>query len=123
VDLPHRALQPFRERLIVLAELCIAVGLPIRELRLIFLPQQRQRHTLAAQLLMNATVIGLGIGGWSGGLAQKPSLELAFVHITGARPIQPGGTRQSDVLRDHALGNAKRRGDSIMRETAVKLKS
>jgi hypothetical protein len=34
VNLTHRALQAFRERLVVLAELRIAVGLPVRELGL-----------------------------------------------------------------------------------------
>ncbi len=107
VNLTHRALQAFRERLVVLAELRIAVGLPVRELGLVLLPQQRQRHALATQLLVDASVVGLGVAGWPRGLAEKPPLEFAFVHVTGARPVQPGGTGQSDVLRDHALGNAQ----------------
>jgi hypothetical protein len=123
VDLTHRALQSFRERLVVLAELRIAVGLPVGEFSLVLLPQQRQRHALAAQLLMDASVVGLGVGCWPRRLAEKPSLEFGFVHVAGARPVQPCGTRQSDVLRDHALGNAQRRGDPVVREAAVEFKS
>jgi hypothetical protein len=69
VDLTHRALQSFRERLVVLAELRIAVGLPVGKFSLVLLPQQRQCHALAAQLLMDASVVGLGVGGRPRGLA------------------------------------------------------
>lgn len=72
---------------------------------------------------MDASVIGLGVGSRSRWLTEKPPLEFAFVHIAGARPVEPGGAGQSDVLRDHALGNAQRRGDPIVREAAVEFKS
>ena len=75
VDLTHRALQSFRERLVVLAELRIAVGLPVGEFGLVFLPQQRQYHALAAQLLMDASAVGPGVGCRSRRLAEKPPLE------------------------------------------------
>jgi hypothetical protein len=91
----------------VLAELRIAVGLPVCELGLVLLPQQRQRHAFATQLLMDASVVGLGVGCWPRWLAEKPPLEFAFIHIAGACPVQPGGTSQPDVLRDYALGYAQ----------------
>jgi hypothetical protein len=40
------------------------------ELGLVLLPQQRERHTVAAQLLMDAPVVRLGVGRWPRRLAE-----------------------------------------------------
>ncbi|WP_409077103.1 hypothetical protein [Paraburkholderia sp. FT54] len=50
-----------------------------------------------------------------------------WVFVTGQMPFTETSidtpTRQSDVLRDHALGNAQRRGDPVVREATVEFKS
>jgi hypothetical protein len=57
VNLAHRAIQALGERLIVLAELRVAVGLSAGVLGLVFLPQRHQRHTLTPQLLVGTAVV------------------------------------------------------------------
>lgn len=65
VDLPHRALQALRECLVMFAEPRVAIGLPISKLGMVLEPPQRQHHALAAQFLMVAPAVGLGVGGWT----------------------------------------------------------
>ncbi len=62
VDLAHRALQALGPRVVVLAELRVAVGLAAGVGVDILLPQQRQRDALATQLLMYPRIVRRHIG-------------------------------------------------------------
>ena len=57
VDLPHQALQAQGVAAVVLAELAVAPG-ALARVGLNVLPQQHQRHALAAQLLVDAAEVG-----------------------------------------------------------------
>ena len=69
MHLTHGALEAFGKLAVVLAELGVAPGFDeavgavlATDLGAVFLPQQGQGHTLATQFLVNAPVVGLGIG-------------------------------------------------------------
>ena len=69
VHLAHRALETFGKPAVVLAELRVAPGLDgivwavlVANLGAVFLPQQHEGHALAAQFLVDAPVVGLGVG-------------------------------------------------------------
>jgi len=69
MHLAHGALQKFGKLAIVLAELGVAPGFDgvvdtvlITDLGAVFLPQQGQGDALAGQFLVDAPVVGLGVG-------------------------------------------------------------
>ena len=57
-DLAHGALEGLGVAAVVLAELGVAVGVLAGVLSSVFFPQQHQRHAFAAQLLVQASVVG-----------------------------------------------------------------
>jgi len=87
VNLAHGALEAFGKLAVVLAELRVAPGLDgivgavlVADLGAVFLPQQHERHALAAQLLVDASVVGLGIDVAGARGRQQASLQRCFVH-------------------------------------------
>ena len=114
VDLAHRALQALGKLAVVLAELRVAPGFDgvlgvvfVADLRAVLLPQQRQCHAFAVQLLVNAAVVGLGVDITGARRRKKLALEGRFVHRCHGGPVQTGGHSQADVLGDYAFGNAQ----------------
>ena len=86
VNLAHRALQAFGKLAIVLAKLRVAPGLEgqvrtvlIADLGAVFLPQQHERHALAAQLLVKPPEVGLRISLVGARRRQQASLQRGFV--------------------------------------------
>jgi hypothetical protein len=63
--LPHHHIDPLPESAVPLAELAVLISV-IRMVELVFLPQEPQRHPLAAKLLVDVGEVGHGplvIGG------------------------------------------------------------
>jgi len=59
MNLTHRALEPFGELPVFLAILRVAIGMAVGVIGLVFLPQQHERHALATQFVVDASVVGL----------------------------------------------------------------
>jgi hypothetical protein len=121
--LAHRALQGLGEGLVVLAELGVGPGAPALEGGAVFLPQQHQRHALAAQFDVHAGEVGQGDAGLDLAASEQPALERGLVEFGRCLPVQPGGTGQAELLGDHALGAAQAARDGLVRERAVVLES
>ena len=121
VNLAHGALEAFGKLAVVLTELRVAPGLDgivgavlVANLGAVFLPQQHERDAFAAQFLVDAPVVGLGIGVAGTGRGQQPSLQRGFVHGRYSLPVQSSGNRQAHVLGDNTFGDAQGTGDLLV---------
>jgi hypothetical protein len=95
----------------VLAKLRVAPGLDgvvgaVLGARLgaVFLPQQHEGHALAAKLVVNASVVGLGVGVARARRRQQAPLQRGLIHGRYGLPIEPRGDGQAHVLGDNAFG-------------------
>ena len=124
VLLAHRALERLGVAPVVLAELREAPGALTLVRRPVLLPQQRQRHALAAQLDVHPGEVGLGHAALLGRGAKQPAFQIGQAQRLDRIPAaQARGTGQRRVLRHHALGDRQAPGDRLMRQPAVQLQS
>ncbi len=123
VHLAHRALQLLGKAAVVLAELGVAVGLLTGVVGAVLLPQQHQRHTLAAQLLVQAAIVRLDVVTRPLRRHQQAPLQRGFIRVPGLRPVQPCGSGQAYVLGDDALRDAQRGGDLLVRQLGVQFQT
>ena len=86
MDLAHGTLEAFGKLAVVLAKLRVALGLQgqvrtvlVADLGAVFLPQQHERDTLAAQLLVKPPEVGLRIGVAGARRRQQASLQRGFI--------------------------------------------
>jgi hypothetical protein len=121
VNLPHRALELPGEAPIVVAELGVGVGLAVRVLGPVFLPQQHQRHALAAQLLVEATIVRLDMITRLLGRHQQSPLKRDLVSILHRRPVQARCRGEPHILGDDAFGDAQRASNLLVRKFGVQL--
>ena len=87
VHLAHRALQLLGEAAVVLAELGVTVGLLPGMIGAVFLPQQHQRHALAAQLLVQAPVVRLHMVARPLRRHQQAPLQHRIIHVPDLIPV------------------------------------
>ena len=121
MDLTHGTLETFGKLAVVLAELGVAPGLDwvvgtvlVADLGAVFLPQQHERDAFAAQLLVDASVVGLGVGVAGARRCQQPSLQRGLIHGRNGLPIQFGGDGQAHVLGDNTFGDAQGTRDLLV---------
>ena len=107
VGLAHGALQAPGPGLVLLAEGAVLVRLTA-VLLLVFLPQQLQRHTGAAQLAVDVGVVGFEVTGLARhGWLVKPGLEFVVVQALGQCPVHAGHARVAGYLADSGFGDAE----------------
>ncbi|SAL41261.1 hypothetical protein AWB69_04159 [Caballeronia udeis] len=123
MNLPHRTLELPGEAPIVIAELGIGVGLAVRVLGPVFLPQQHQRHAFAAQLLVEAAIVRLDMITWFLRRDQQSPLERDLVSILHRRPVQARRRGEPHILGDNAFGDAQRAGNLLVRKFGVQLQT
>ncbi len=75
----------------------------------VLLPQQHQRHALAAQFDVHAGEVGLDDRRLGDAASEQPALEPGLVEFGHGGPVQAGGAGQAEVLGDDALGDARLR--------------
>ncbi len=121
--LAHRALEPPGKGLVVLAELRVAPGPPMRVLGHVLLPQQHQGHALAVELAVHAPPVGHDVGEVRCGPRQQPPDQLAFIELTGRSPVQGGGRGQPQVLGHDALRYLQGPGDRLVRHPRLVLEA
>lgn len=121
VHLAHRALELASEASVVLAELCVAIGLAVGVVGAVFLPQQHQRRALAPQFLLPMALARLYVIARPFRRDQQTPFQRRFVGIPHGRPIAPCGGCQANVFGEGALGNAQRGGDLPKRQFGVEL--
>ena len=116
MHLPHGALEAFGKLAVVLAELRIAPRLErvvctvlIANLGAVFLPQQSQGDALAGEFLVDASVVGLGVGVAGARRGQQSALQRGLIHGRDGLPVQPSSDGQAHVFGDNAFGNAQGR--------------
>jgi hypothetical protein len=108
---------------IVVAELGIAVGLAVCVVGTVFLPQQHQRHALAAQLLVQTTIVWLNMITWLLRRDQQSPLERNLVSILHRRPVQARHRSESHVLGDNSFGDTQRSGNLLVRKFGVQFQT
>ena len=124
MDLPHRAPEQQAVAVVVLAELGVAPGRLAWVSLDVFLPQQAQRHALAAHLVVHLAIVGGHVmAGAVSAACQQPALQRGLAERGHHRPVQSAGSRQRAVLGDHALGKAQRCGNALVRELSLKLQT
>lgn len=123
VDLAHGALEALGIAPVVLAELGVAMGGLAGVLGAVLLPQQHQRHALAAQLLVDAAVVGLHKAAGSLGCAQQAVMQGGVIKGLDLWPIQAGGTGQGEVLGDDAFGNIQGSAGLLVGEPGFKFET
>ena len=107
VGLAHGALQAPGPGLVLLAEGAVLVRLTA-VLLLVFLPQQLQGHTWAAQLAVDVGVLGFEVTGLARhGWLVKPGLEFVVVQALGRSPVHAGHARVAGYLADSGFGDAE----------------
>ncbi len=101
VNLPHGALETFGKLAVVLAELRVAPRFDrvvctvlVADLGAVFLPQQHEGHALAAQLLVNAPVVGLGVSVAGRGEGTPAGVAPALLRPWLKWPLNPAQRRQ-----------------------------
>jgi hypothetical protein len=123
VDLAHGALEALGVAPVVLAELGVAVRGLARVLDAVFLQQQHQRHALAAQLLVDASIVGLHKAADSLGRAQQAVVQSGVIKGLDLRPIQASRRGQGEVLGDDALGDVQCGGGLLVGEPGFKFET
>jgi len=108
VDLAHGTLEGFGVSAVVLTELRIAVDVRIGVALAVFLPQQHQRHALAAQLLMHLGEVRGDKTAGTHNHTQQAVMQFGFAHGLDLGPVQALVTGKFDVLGDNAFGEAQR---------------
>ena len=103
MNLAHGPLELPGELPVILAELRVAVGVPVRVVGAVLFPQQHQRHALAPQFLMQPAVIRLHMIARAFAADQQAPLQHGFVSVVHCRPIQTCGSCQPNILGDDAL--------------------
>ena len=98
VLLAHRAAQRLGVRPVVLAELCQAPGAAALMRGTVFLPEQHQRHALAAQLNVHTPEVGFDHPSLLGAGAEQAPLQLGLAETSDRFPvIQAAGVGQRHV--------------------------
>lgn len=87
------------------------------------LPQQHQRHALAAQLLVPAAVVRLDMVARPLWRYQQASLQRRFIRIPDLLPFQTCGGGQADALGDDALRDAQRGGNLLVLQLGFQLQT
>jgi hypothetical protein len=100
MHLPHRRFQRPRPPAVPLTKL--AVGVPGRRLRAIFLPQEHQRHAGLLQLLMHRTPLGHDPQAGRRRPRKDSRLERGVIEVVGQRPRQARRRRPLQVGRHRA---------------------
>ena len=118
MHLPHRRLQRPRPPAIPLTKL--AVGVAVRRLRAILLPQERQRHAGFLQLLMQRRPLGHDPRARGrGGPRKHPRLQRGVIEVVGQRPRQARRRRALQVGRHRAQAHGTRLRNRAVAETGV----
>ena len=124
VDLAHRALQAQRIAPVVLAELAVAPGALLRVLGHVLFPQQHERHAFAAQFLVNAAEVRLGVvAGAVGSAPDQAAFECGLAQAFNRWPVQPGCCGQAGVLGHHALGDVQGSGNAFVRQPCMEFET
>ena len=123
VGLAHRALECLGVAAVVLAELRVGVRMTVQVLLGVLLPQQHERHALAAQFFVNLGVVGVHevLRPWW--RCQQAMLQSGLVQGLDGVPIQTCDRGQTDVLGNHAFGDAQGGGDTLVREPSIEFET
>jgi hypothetical protein len=88
----------------VLAELGVGPGSSALGGRALLLPQQHQRHALAAQLDVHVGEVSLDQAGLGRAAPEQPALERGLTELGRGLPVQPGRAGQAEVLGAKVIG-------------------
>jgi hypothetical protein len=123
LDLAHGALQALAKAPVVQAELAVAVGAP-RVSGAVLLPQQRKRHALAFELLVNAGKVGRGVAcRRSARRPEQPRLQRRVVKRRDQRPANARLKGAFQVAGDRSLGQAGGGGNTLMAELGLEFEA
>ena len=95
----------------------------VADLGAVFLPQQHERDALAAQLLVDTSVVGLRVGVAGAGRGQQAALQRGFVQGRNGLPVQSSSNGQAHVLGDNAFGDAQSTGDLLVRLSSLEFQT
>lgn len=123
VDLTHRALELSGEAAVVLAQLRVAVGLAIGIVGAMLLPQEHQRHTLAAQFLVQVAVVRLHVLSRAFWRNEQAPLQRRLINPLDRSPIQARRCGQAKVLGHGSLRHAQCSRDLPVRQMGVELQT
>ena len=122
VLLAHRAAQRRGERRVQLAEARAAVRQQPRLAAVsVLLPQQLQRHALAAQLPVHVGQCRHRVAAAHVTLRVQPREQRRVVELARERRGDPGRLRRRHVVGHRALGDAQRPGNRLVRQPALVL--
>ena len=123
VDLAHRALELPGEAAVIFAELRVAVGLAIGIVGAVLLPQEHQRHALAAQFLVQVAVVGLDVLSRTFWRNKQAPLQRRLINALDRRPIQARRCGQAKVLGHGSLRHPQCSSDLPVRQLGVELQT